>query len=93
MLGFVVSVGVLVDTFIVRSMLVPAIITVVGDKSWWPSKLAKTAGTHAASEEEEKEPRRGLAEPALLAEVLQRALDAGGERRRAPAQLGACARP
>ena len=42
MIGFVVSVGVLVDTFIVRSMLVPAIITVVGDKSWWPSKLAKT---------------------------------------------------
>ena len=56
MLGFVVAVGVLVDTFIVRSMLVPAIITLVGDKSWWPSKLAKTAGTHAAPEEEEKEP-------------------------------------
>jgi RND superfamily putative drug exporter len=56
MIGFVVSIGVLVDTFIVRSMLVPAIITVVGDKSWWPSKLAKTAGTHASEEEEEKEP-------------------------------------
>ncbi len=55
MIGFVVSVGVLVDTFIVRSMLVPAIITVVGDKSWWPSKLAKTAGTHDAPAEE-KEP-------------------------------------
>jgi putative drug exporter of the RND superfamily len=38
-LGTIVAVGVLVDTFIVRSMLVPAIITVVGDKSWWPSKL------------------------------------------------------
>jgi RND superfamily putative drug exporter len=55
MLGFIVAVGVLVDTFIVRSMLVPAIISLVGDKSWWPSKLAKTAGTHAAAEEE-KEP-------------------------------------
>jgi RND superfamily putative drug exporter len=55
MLGVIVSVGVLVDTFIVRSMLVPAIVTVVGDKSWWPSKLARTAGTEPAAEEE-KEP-------------------------------------
>jgi putative drug exporter of the RND superfamily len=38
-LGTVVAFGVLVDTFIVRSMLVPAIITVVGDRSWWPSRL------------------------------------------------------
>ncbi len=53
-LGLLVAFGILVDTFIVRSMLVPAIITVVGDKSWWPSKLAKTAGTHAAPEEEKE---------------------------------------
>ena len=44
--------GVLVDTFIVRSMLVPAIITVVGDKSWWPSALAKTAPAEEAAEAE-----------------------------------------
>ena len=53
--GLLVAFGILVDTFIVRSMLVPAIITVVGDKSWWPSRLAKTAGTHDAPAEE-KEP-------------------------------------
>jgi putative drug exporter of the RND superfamily len=41
-LGAVVAFGVLVDTFIVRSMLVPAIITVVGDKSWWPSAMGRT---------------------------------------------------
>ena len=52
MLGFVVSVGVLVDTFVVRSMLVPAIITVVGDKSWWPSALARQATPAAAAEAE-----------------------------------------
>ena len=40
-LGTVVAFGVLVDTFIVRSMLVPAIITVIGDRSWWPSRLAQ----------------------------------------------------
>ena len=41
-LGTVVAFGVLVDTFIVRSVLVPAIITVVGDASWWPSRLGRT---------------------------------------------------
>ena len=40
-LGTVVAFGVLVDTFIVRSMLVPAIVTVLGDRSWWPSRLAR----------------------------------------------------
>jgi putative drug exporter of the RND superfamily len=50
MLGFVVAFGVLVDTFIVRSMLVPAIITVVGDKSWWPSALQREAAAAAPAE-------------------------------------------
>jgi putative drug exporter of the RND superfamily len=57
-LGAVVAFGVLVDTFVVRSMLVPAIITVVGDKSWWPSALSRTAAPEAAvaAEERPKEP-------------------------------------
>jgi len=49
-LGTVVAFGVLVDTFIVRSMLVPAIITVVGDKSWWPSALAREAAAAAPAQ-------------------------------------------
>jgi RND superfamily putative drug exporter len=51
-LGTVVAFGVLVDTFIVRSMLVPALVTVVGDKSWWPSALAKRAAPAQAAEAE-----------------------------------------
>ena len=49
-LGTVVAFGVLVDTFVVRSMLVPAIITVVGDKSWWPSALAREAAAAAPAQ-------------------------------------------
>ncbi|HEU0243051.1 MAG TPA: YhgE/Pip family protein, partial [Candidatus Limnocylindrales bacterium] len=35
--GIAVAIGVLIDTFLVRSILVPAITTLVGDRAWWPS--------------------------------------------------------
>ena len=35
--GVAVAIGVLIDTFLVRSILVPAITTIAGDWAWWPS--------------------------------------------------------
>jgi RND superfamily putative drug exporter len=40
--GFTVAFGVLLDTLIVRSILVPALGHDMGKAIWWPSKLAHT---------------------------------------------------
>jgi len=40
-LAFIVAFGVLLDTFVVRSLLVPALVHDVGRAVWWPSKLSR----------------------------------------------------
>ena len=46
-IGVAVAVGVLLDTFVVRSILVPAVTTLVGDRAWWPSRRRHEAATPA----------------------------------------------
>ncbi len=45
-IGFIVAFGVLLDTFIVRSVIVPALVIDVGRRVWWPSRLSR-AKAHA----------------------------------------------
>ena len=37
-LGFAVAVGVLIDTFITRTLIVPALVKLFGRWNWWPSR-------------------------------------------------------
>lgn len=37
-LAFIVAFGVLVDTFIVRTLLIPGLVLDIGPKVWWPNK-------------------------------------------------------
>ncbi|MUL64520.1 hypothetical protein BOO86_08610 [Mycobacterium sp. CBMA 234] len=36
--GFVIGAGILLDTFLVRTITVPAMATLVGEANWWPSR-------------------------------------------------------
>lgn len=37
-LGLIVGIGVIVDTFVVRTVIVPSIFGLLGDRMWWPSR-------------------------------------------------------
>ncbi|MGB3603563.1 MAG: MMPL family transporter [Gordonia sp. (in: high G+C Gram-positive bacteria)] len=39
-IGFTIGIGLLIDVLVVRSVLVPATIAVLGDRMWWPAKPA-----------------------------------------------------
>ena len=86
-IGFVIAFGVLLDTFIVRSILVPALVLDIGPKIWWPSRLQHEDGGDRRASRRTR-PRRGSA-PATGARRRPRrsaALDRGLDL--APAEEG-----
>ncbi|MGZ5325471.1 MAG: MMPL family transporter [Solirubrobacterales bacterium] len=51
-LGFMVALGILLDTFIVRTIMVPAAVELIGDKVWWPSTARSAGFLHEQTAEE-----------------------------------------
>lgn len=38
-IGIVVGLGILLDTFVVRTVVIPALFSLIGRSVWWPSDL------------------------------------------------------
>jgi RND superfamily putative drug exporter len=47
-LGVTVAVGVLLDTLVVRSILVPALTLDLGERTWWPARTGRQSAPRAA---------------------------------------------
>jgi RND superfamily putative drug exporter len=47
-IGYGVAAGVLMDTFLLRSLLVPSLVVLLGRWNWWPSHLARDRDGHTA---------------------------------------------
>jgi len=44
-IAFIVAFGVLLDTLVVRSLLVPALVRDIGARVWWPTAVGETTKT------------------------------------------------
>ncbi|MCK1798185.1 MMPL family transporter [Streptomyces sp. XM4193] len=50
-LGVLAGVGVLLDTFLVRTVMVPALALDLGDRTWWPGRLSRPRRTAESASE------------------------------------------
>ena len=48
-LGLIVGLGVIVDTLLVRTVIVPALFSLVGDRMWWPGRPRGAGAPHPGS--------------------------------------------
>lgn len=60
-LGLIVGVGVIVDTLVVRTVIVPAIFALVGDRISWPRRPGAAARRNTPGREESTHEPRDLA--------------------------------
>ncbi|MFI7304794.1 MMPL family transporter [Micromonospora aurantiaca] len=48
-IGIIVCIGVLLDTLLVRTVLVPSLAFLLGDRFWWPGRIARDADAPATA--------------------------------------------
>jgi RND superfamily putative drug exporter len=85
--GFIIGTGLLLDTFLVRTITVPAIAVLAGKANWWPSRLPPPA----PRSREERLPARGSGSTSEAPNDT--AEDPGARHRRIPAEVAPGADP
>lgn len=56
-IGVIVCIGVLIDTLLVRTVIVPAMAFIAGDRFWWPRRPTVTDAEAATADTESETPR------------------------------------
>ena len=70
-IGVIVGLGVLLDSLLVRTVLVPALVHLIGDPFWAPSRLSRPAGPLEEPTIDGVRPRRALIEPTLYTDCMK----------------------
>ncbi|WP_082956414.1 RND family transporter [Mycobacterium sp. E787] len=68
--GFILGMGILIDTFLVRSITVPAMAALIGQKNWWPSNLGKSPAQVYAAHQRKKQQLDQLADQLVRMKVI-----------------------
>ncbi len=61
--AFAVCAGVIIDAFLVRTLMIPALLSVVGEKSWWPGRRGVEPKPADAQEVRARVSAEGVEEP------------------------------
>ena len=59
-IGLGLALGVLMDTFLVRTLLVPSTVVLLGRWNWWPSKMSRMPEPPEPAEPSTGEPSRDV---------------------------------
>lgn len=54
-LGIIVGLGILLDTFVVRTLVIPALFTLIGDRIWWPNSPTHTEPVEQQADRAQRE--------------------------------------
>jgi len=68
--GFILGMGILIDTFLVRTITVPALAAMIGQKNWWPSTLGKTPAQMVASYEAKQRQLEQISDQLVRMKIL-----------------------
>jgi RND superfamily putative drug exporter len=68
--GFILGMGILIDTFLVRTITVPAMAALIGQKNWWPSHLGKNAAQVYAAQQKKQQQLDQLTEQLVRMKVI-----------------------